>query len=43
MTTFLADPAYDDQFDRTLAAAARGCADLGEALSVVDGLTDLAS
>jgi dienelactone hydrolase len=39
MTTFLADPAFDDQFGRTLSAATRGCADLGEALSIVDRLT----
>jgi hypothetical protein len=45
MTTFMANPTFDDQFGRTLTAAARGCADLGEAFAVADRITsaDLAS
>ena len=45
MTTFLADPTFDDQFGRTLTAAVRGCGDIGEALAVAARITsgDVAS
>lgn len=45
MSTFIDNPDFDDQFRRTLAAAARGSADIGEALAVADRITpaDVAS
>ncbi len=36
MTTFIDDPEFDGQFVRTLSAATRGGADLGEALAVAE-------
>lgn len=36
MTRFIKDDDFDDQFARTLSAAASGCADLGEALATAD-------
>ncbi|MBV9921304.1 MAG: dipeptidyl aminopeptidase, partial [Pseudonocardia sp.] len=39
MTTFMADPTFDDQFGRTLTAAVRGCGDIGEALAVATHIT----
>jgi hypothetical protein len=45
VSTFIADADFDEQFRRSLSAAARGCADLGEALTVADRITpgDVAS
>ena len=39
MPTFIADAAFDQQFSRTLNAATRGCADLGEAIAVAARIT----
>ncbi len=36
MTRFIKDDDFDDQFARTLSAAAAGCADLGEAFATAD-------
>jgi dienelactone hydrolase len=36
MTRFIKDDDFDDQFARTLSAAASGCADLGEAFATAD-------
>jgi dienelactone hydrolase len=36
MTRFIADEDFDEQFRRTLTAATRDCADLGEALATAD-------
>lgn len=36
MTRFIRDDDFDDQFARTLSAAASGCADLGEAFATAD-------
>jgi len=37
--TFIDDPAFDQQFSRTLNATSRGSADLGEAIAVAARIT----
>ena len=39
MPTFIDDSDFNDQFARTLSAAARGCADLGEAMATIARIT----
>ena len=39
MPTFIDDPAFDQQFSRTLNATSRGSADLGEAIAVAARIT----